>query len=459
VSQAKNPNPQPTAFSDLFKVGIGSSSSHTIGPMRAACEFAGRLGGRAVSGVRVTLYGSLAWTGQGHQTDKAVVLGLAGHEPATVDPDEMGRLWGEVTERRRLRLGGGQEIGFDPATGIVFNRERALPRHPNALRCEAFGAAGELLADEVYYSVGGGFVEREGAEARAAGEQLAAPHPYATAAELLELAAAAELTIAELVLENEAARGGREAALERVDHIITVMLASIERGLNATGDLPGGLNLPRRARDIYRQIDGKGPRAPHEVMDYVSAFAIAVNEENAAGGRIVTAPTCGAAGVLPATLRYYLEFCPGATQDGARVLVLAATAIGDLIKRNASISGAEVGCQGEVGSAASMAAGGLAAALGATNEQIENAAEIAMEHHLGMTCDPVAGLVQIPCIERNAFGALKAIYAASLALRGDGTHHVSLDNAIETMRQTGLDMKDRYRETSLGGLAVNVPAC
>ncbi len=459
----ESPATPPVALADLFKIGIGPSSSHTIGPMKAAAAFAAGLAGDAerVERLVATAFGSLAWTGKGHATDKAMALGLAGLTPDSLDPDEVERVLEGLRSGGRIRLAGGREIGFDFARDVVLDCVETFERHPNAMRFEALDAAGAPLRSEIWFSVGGGFVVREGEDAGAAAPEPV-PHPYANADELLAAAAAAGLTIAELTFANECARRPAAEVERDIDRIAGAMFACIDRGLAQEGELAGGLRVKRRAKKLLQRIEEKrtsNDRAPHNAMDYVSVFAIAVNEENAAGGRVVTAPTNGAAGVVPAVLRYYRDFCPGASPEGIRVFLLAATAIGGLIKRNASISGAEVGCQGEVGSAAAMAAAGLCAALGGTNEEVENAAEIAIEHHLGMTCDPVGGLVQIPCIERNAFGALKAINAASLAMHGDGEHIVSLDTVIETMRQTGLDMQSKYKETSLGGLAVNVTAC
>ena len=451
---------------DLFKIGIGPSSSHTTGPMRAAHRFAADLAEAGLlsrtARVTVTLLGSLAWTGKGHATDKAVILGLSGEAPETVDPDRADALVVAVAAARRLTLAGRHEIGFDPAADLVFDFETAAPRHPNTLELTAHDAAGALLARERWCSVGGGFVVREDAPADLGAITDDVPHPFATMEDLLRIGAATGLSIAAIVRANEAALRPPESVTAHIDLVIDVMMSAIERGLAAEGMLPGSLRVTRRARALRARLEADSSRndlAPHEPMDWVSLFAMAVNEENAAGGRIVTAPTNGAAGVIPAVLRYYRDSCPGASRAGLHDFILTATAIGGLFKTNASISGAEVGCQGEVGVAASMAAAGLAAARGATNAQIENAAEIAMEHHLGMTCDPVGGLVQIPCIERNAFGAIKAISAASLAARGDGSHRVSLDQVIATMRQTGADMNTKYKETSLGGLAANFIEC
>ncbi len=444
---------------ELFKIGIGPSSSHTIGPMRAAAAFAAGLPA-GVARIRVELFGSLAWTGKGHGTDRAVVLGLAGEVPETVDPDEADAIIAGVSSGI-LKLSGGQAISFSPAD-INFDRVSPTPRHPNTVGFTAFDNAGAVLQGERWCSVGGGFVLREDAPADFGAMTSTVPFPFANAVELLQRGNESGLSIAAIVRANECALRPETEVLTHVDRVIATMMAAIDRGMNTEGELPGGLKVRRRAAGLKVLLErdaGRNDLAPHEKMDWVSLFAIAVNEENAAGGRVVTAPTNGAAGVIPAVMRYYREFCPGATNEGMRIFLLAATATGGLFKTNASISGAEVGCQGEVGVAASMAATGLAAAFGATNAQIENAAEIAMEHHLGMTCDPVAGLVQIPCIERNAFGAMKAIAAASLAMRGDGTHRVSLDQVIATMRQTGADMNTKYKETSQGGLAANFIEC
>jgi L-serine dehydratase len=464
VSSSEWTGDSPVGVSELFKIGIGPSSSHTMGPMTAAATFAHGLGAREprVAAVRATVFGSLAWTGRGHATDKAVMLGLTGERPDGIDPARIDGTVAVIRSARRLRLPGGTEVPFDPDRDIVFDRDRVFDRHSNAMLFETWDAAGQVIAREVWFSIGGGFVIRDGAEAAAAQPAAPVPFPFANAVELMRVAQAAGLTFAQLVFANEAARARPEVIDANLDRIADAMNGCIDRGLAIDGELPGGLKVRRRAKAIHQRLAMEAQRntnAPHLAMDYVSVFAIAVNEENAAGGRVVTAPTNGAAGVVPAVLRYYRDFCSDATREGMRNFLLAATAVGAIIKRNASISGAEVGCQGEVGSAAAMAAAGLAAALGGSNAQIENAAEIALEHHLGMTCDPIGGLVQIPCIERNAFGAIKAINAASLALHGDGTHVVSLDQVIETMRQTGADMQAKYKETSRGGLAVNVPEC
>jgi len=451
---------------ELFKIGLGPSSSHTVGPMKAAAAFAeglvatGAVG--KVASVEVALLGSLAYTGRGHATDKAVILGLSGERPEAVDPDAADKLAAAVRLTKRLKLSGRREIAFDAERAIAFDTITPAARHPNTLRLVARDAQGGVLADEIWLSVGGGFVVRDGAGESASGADGRLPHPFRSGAELLARGREAGLSIAALVSANEAALRPQREVDAHVARVIDVMFACVDRGLTQSGPLPGGLKVMRRAKAIHDRLVEASRRnfhPAHEIMDFVSVYAMAVNEENAAGGRVVTAPTNGAAGVIPAVLRYYRDHCEGATRAGLSDFLLTATAIGSLFKLNASISGAEVGCQGEVGVASSMAAAGLSAALGGSNAQIENAAEIAMEHHLGMTCDPIGGLVQIPCIERNAFGAVKAIAAASLALHGDGTHRVSLDSVIATMRQTGADMQSKYKETSLGGLAVNFVEC
>ncbi len=451
---------------DLFKIGIGPSSSHTVGPMKAAAAFMRGLGERDrvrdVATLNVRLFGSLAWTGKGHATDKAVALGLAGCVPDTIDPDEADALWERTRSARRLRLPDGREIAFDPARDVVFDMGVTLPGHSNALKLSAVDGSGRIILEEVWYSVGGGFVIREGDERHEIATTDDVPFPFRSAAELLDFGRERNLSIAAIVLANELAVRDRAAIDAHIARVAQTMFDCIDNGMRADGVLSGGLNVRRRARTLHERVhaDRSGKRGlPHSDMDDVTIYAIAVNEENAAGRRVVTAPTNGGAGVVPAVLRYYRDHCPGAKPQGISEFLLTATAIGALVKMNASISAAEVGCQGEVGAACAMAAGGLAAALGGSNEQIENAAEIGMEHHLGMTCDPIGGLVQIPCIERNALGAVKAISAASLALRGDGTHHVSFDQVIATMRQTGHDMQAKYKETALGGLALNVPNC
>ncbi len=452
---------------DLFKIGIGPSSSHTVGPMKAAFSFVGSLEAsghvEGVARVVTTLYGSLAWTGKGHGTAKAVILGLAGLQPATIDPEAADDIVAGVETAGKLRLGGKDFIAFDAETDIISDLVTNPPFHPNTLAFTAFDAAGEPLLGQRWCSIGGGFIVLEGQNDLPTGVNTAAvPYPYRNAAELLATGEASGLAIADIVRANEEAlRPGRDVTAY-LSSVAGVMLACVDRGLKAEGELPGGLQVKRRAAAIFRKLKqqhSENDFAAHQVMDVISVFAMAVNEENAAGGRVVTAPTNGAAGVIPAVLRYYRDFWPKADEAGIERFLLTATAIGALFKLNASISGAEVGCQGEVGVAASMAAAGLCAAWSGTNAQIENAAEIAMEHHLGMTCDPIGGLVQIPCIERNAFGAVKAVNAASMALKGDGTHKVSLDQVIAAMRQTGADMHHKYKETSQGGLAVAFVEC
>ncbi|WP_137128523.1 L-serine ammonia-lyase [Roseomonas sp. HF4] len=459
------PPPHWIGLFDLFRIGIGPSSSHTVGPMLASAYFAAQTAGLGLSDrIVVELFGSLALTGKGHGTDAAVILGLSGARPDTIDPDEAVNIVEDVRRVRRLVLSGGRRIAFDPATDIVFRPREMLPFHPNALRLTASAGDKAVLA-RTYYSVGGGFVVDEHGEQMAGSANAgpaAMPYPFADAAELLERADAAGLSIAGLMRANETSLHGTAGLAEGIGRIHAAMRACVARGLRGEGELPGGLRVRRRAPDLLRRLEDRARRNeadPLEAMDWVNLWALAVNEENAAGGRVVTAPTNGAAGIIPAVLQYYERFVPGAHAAGVEAFLLAAAAIGAIIKRNASISGAEVGCQGEVGSACAMAAAGLAAALGGSNAQVENAAEIGLEHNLGLTCDPVAGLVQVPCIERNAIGAVKAINAARLALHGDGTHLVSLDQVVATMRQTGLDMSHKYKETSLGGLAVNVIAC
>ncbi|MFL6856914.1 MAG: L-serine ammonia-lyase, partial [Allosphingosinicella sp.] len=446
---------------DLFKIGVGPSSSHTMGPMTAACRFVETLSSdgaleRAVR-VEVDLYGSLALTGKGHATDRAILLGLSGQRPDRIDPDAAETIVARIRETGRLDLGGRHPIGFDEARDLRFLQRERLPHHSNGMRFAAFDAGGSLLGGGVYYSTGGGAVVDEAAIARNAppegGWDL--PFNYRSADELLAVAAGEGLTIAEIARANERAHLADAEIDRRLAEIASAMSACIDRGIGMEGILPGGLKVKRRAPGLHKLLIERAERAlqdPLTVLDWVNLWALAVNEENAAGGRVVTAPTNGAAGIVPAILRYYQRFTPHASDEGVRTFLLTAAAIGSLFKENASISGAEVGCQGEVGVACSMAAAGLTASLGGSVAQIENAAEIGMEHNLGLTCDPVAGLVQVPCIERNAVGAVKAIEASRLALAGDGSHLVSLDQVIETMRKTGLDMNERYKETSLGGL-------
>jgi L-serine dehydratase len=449
---------------DVFKVGVGPSSSHTMGPMLAARYFVRDLDARgqldATAELFVQLYGSLALTGLGHCTDRAILLGLEGHDPSEFDPAVMEPTLARIRESGRLRLLGRHEIAFDEPMNLLFHRDQILPGHSNGMRFTARDARGATLLAEEMYSIGGGAVQREGqtGEPREASAR-AVPLPFGSGAELLERCEKAGLSISELMLRNEQALRSAAEVDARLDRIWDVMQACVERGFAAKGVLPGVLKVPRRAPQLKRALEEDAPHGRADAMEWVNAWALSVNEENAAGGQVVTAPTNGAAGIVPAVLHYYAKLCAGADEEGIRRFLLAAGAIGILYKRNASISGAEMGCQGEVGVACSMAAAGLAAALGGSNGQVENAAEIGMEHNLGLTCDPVAGLVQIPCIERNAMGAVKAINAARLALRGDGTHKVSLDQVIATMRQTGRDMSSIYKETSQGGLAVNVPEC
>lgn len=458
---------------DVFKIGIGPSSSHTMGPMTAARRFLDELATgdwpRAANArpaaLTASLHGSLAFTGIGHGSGRAVTLGLCGQDPKTVDPDAMDALVADVEASGMVHPPGHGPYRFRPALDLLFDKRTALPGHPNGLQFAAFDTDGQLLLRRAYFSIGGGFVvsaEELEALKHASPAQADVPFPFAHARDMLAMAAASGLSIAAMKRANELATTSQVALDRGIDEVWGVMNACIDRGIAQSGILPGGLNVKRRAKAIFEQLEPQWQRneiTPLMANDWLSLYAMAVNEENAGGGRVVTAPTNGAAGVIPAVMRYFIKFNAAATPQTIRDYLLTAAAIGGIIKHNASISGAEVGCQGEVGSASAMAAAGLCAIMGGTPEQVENAAEIALEHHLGMTCDPVAGLVQIPCIERNAFGAVKAVTAASLALKGDGTHRVPLDACIETMRQTGLDMSDRYKETSLAGLAVNVVAC
>ncbi len=472
---------------DLFSVGIGPSSSHTVGPMRAARTFVAGLKADGlltdVARVRAELYGSLGATGHGHGSDRAVLLGLTGEAPETVDTDSVEARVAGIRAERRLALLDTHEIDFDPDRDLVLHRRRSLPYHPNGMIFAAYDNAGAEVRTRTYYSVGGGFVVDEAAAGadRIKPDSTRVRYPFLTGAQLLDVTAETGLSISEVMLANELSWRAEADVRAGLLDIWRVMRECVERGCTRDGTLPGGLKVRRRAAELRRSLEaeaahtvspagsvdtvspggsGRGrPGDPLHVMDWVTLFALAVNEENAAGGRVVTAPTNGAAGIIPAVLHYYTRFVPGASDEGVVRFLLAAGAIGVLFKENASISGAEVGCQGEVGSACSMAAAGLAEALGGTPAQVENAAEIGMEHNLGLTCDPVGGLVQIPCIERNAVASIKAITAARLALRGDGVHAVSLDKVIKTMRETGADMKVKYKETARGGLAVNVIEC
>lgn len=452
-----------TSIFDLFRIGIGPSSSHTVGPMRAARRFVERLDSNSalpnVTRIVAELFGSLALTGLGHATDRAILLGLSGEKPEDIDPAHIDSLIETVRATHSLNLLGAKSIAFDESRALIFHTDRVLPGHPNGMRFQAFDRDNRLLANETYYSIGGGFIIREGEPSATDTAPLPVPHPFSNAAELLDQAESKHLPIWKLMLENECALCPQDQVSDRIARIWSVMDASIERGLLTEGILPGGLNVRRRAPRLYKKIQAQPGDDPLRAMDWVNVFAMAVNEENAAGGRVVTAPTNGAAGLVPAVVRYYRQFVPESTEEGLTRFFLTAGAIGILYKENASISGAEVGCQGEVGVACSMAAAGLAGALGATNPEIEHAAEIGMEHHLGMTCDPIGGLVQIPCIERNAIGAVKAINACRMAMQESGGHKVSLDQVIRTMYQTGLDMQSRYKETALAGLAVNVKEC
>ena len=451
---------------DMFKIGVGPSSSHTMGPMVAGARFLASLRASPFhpKGLRASLHGSLAFTGKGHATDRATILGLAGFQPDTYDHDKAEAALAEVGATGRVTPPGLPELTFDPASDLVFDYGHPLPGHANGMVLSATDAQGDVILQETYYSIGGGFVVTEAEQSGDAPKvaQKPVPYPFRTAAEMLDMAAASGKSIAQMKRANERVFRTDAEIDAGIARIWDVMRDCMERGMATGGILPGGLKVRRRARDIHDKLlaeRGMNLTAPHTINDWMGVYAMAVNEENAAGGRVVTAPTNGAAGVVPAVLRYWLDHVPGASAKGIPDFFLTASAVGGIVKTNASISGAECGCQAEVGSAAAMAAAGIAALLGGTPEQIENAAEIALEHHLGMTCDPVKGLVQVPCIERNGLGAIKAVSAASLAMRGDGTHLVPLDAAIETMRQTGRDMHEKYKETSLGGLAVNVPNC
>jgi L-serine dehydratase len=453
---------------DMFKVGVGPSSSHTMGPMVAAARFLDlvRVSPFHPRGLRASLHGSLAFTGVGHATDRATILGLAGFEPATYDATRAEATLARIKETKLIDVAGLPPLSFDPQKDLLFDYGPSLPGHANGMILKATDAQGDVILQETYYSIGGGFVLTAAELADASGSKARAradvPYPFETAEEMLAMAKSSGLTIAAMKRANELKFRSAVELDQGMARVWQVMTDCISRGMEGTGILPGGLKVRRRAKGIHDALlaeRGLNMTPPHTINDWMSLYAMAVNEENAAGGQVVTAPTNGAAGVVPAVIRYWQDHVPGATPSRIGEFMLTAAAIGGLVKHNASISGAECGCQAEVGSAAAMAAAGLAAVLGGTPEQVENAAEIALEHHLGMTCDPVKGLVQVPCIERNGLGAIKAVSAASLALRGDGIHLVSLDVCIETMRQTGRDMHEKYKETSLGGLAVNVPNC
>jgi L-serine dehydratase len=455
-----------TSVFEIFKIGIGPSSSHTLGPMRAARDFvvrienSGRL--RDVARLSTELFGSLALTGRGHATDRAVILGLLGETADEIDPAKIETLVAEVRRTGVLSLLHRHAVKLEESRDLVFRTSETLPGHSNGMRFTAFAADGSVVDTQIYYSVGGGFISREGDDAAAddgAGERAVVPYPFSSGDDLLRIGQETGMSIWEITLANEKAWRTESEIREALGRIHSVMEACIDRGLRTEGILPGGLKVRRRAHRLFQKLSNQISADPLAPIDWVNAFAMAVNEENAAGGRVVTAPTNGAAGIIPAVARYYLTFIPGATSEGVFRYLLTAGAIGILYKENASISGAEVGCQGEVGVACSMAAGGLVAALGGTNPQIEYAAEIGMEHNLGMTCDPIGGLVQIPCIERNAMGSVKAINAARMAMSETGEHKVSLDQVIETMYRTGQDMQSRYKETSLGGLALNIIEC
>jgi L-serine dehydratase len=450
---------------DIFKIGVGPSSSHTVGPMRAAKRFVERLEADGqltqVTGVKVELFGSLGFTGRGHGSDRAIVLGLEGDEPATCDIDSIARRVAAVEQTKKISLLGTHAVDLDPAEGLIFHRREKLPLHANGMRFTAY-AAGVVLVERIYYSVGGGFVvDHTGAPADGStpADQVTVPYPFNSGDDLLRLAGEHGMSVSSLMMENEKALLGEAEVRGRILTIWAAMEACVKRGCEREGILPGGLKVKRRAASLFRKLKGTNHSDPLVIMDWVNLFALAVNEENAAGGRVVTAPTNGAAGIIPAVMTYYRRFLPNADDEGTIRFLLTAAAIGALYKKNASISGAEVGCQGEVGVACSMAAGALAEVMGGTPAQVENAAEIGMEHNLGLTCDPIGGLVQVPCIERNAMGAVKAINAARLALQGDGSHKVSLDKVIKTMWRTGADMSSKYKETARGGLAVNIIEC
>ncbi len=455
---------------DLFSIGIGPSSSHTVGPMRAAKKFAAKMTQApfldAVTYITVEVHGSLAFTGKGHGTDKAILMGLEGEDPEFIDPDKVDNRMDEIAKQHTVFLSHQKKIVFNPKLHLILNLETLLPKHSNGMSFKAFDSASNLLAHDIYYSIGGGFIIHENENDTDNYDEIvlteACPYPFNNTEELMAQCRKHNLSIAELMMANESYMHGEENVRQRLLKIYSVMCACIEKGCQTGGILPGGLNVKRRAQGLHQLLMSKGKPSSFEHIDsmsWLNLFAIAVNEENAAGGRVVTAPTNGAAGIIPAVLHYYLTFYPNVNEYKIIEFLLTAAAITILFKKNASISGAEVGCQGEVGVASSMAAGALTAVLGGTLEQVENAAEIAIEHHLGMTCDPVGGLVQIPCIERNAMGSWKAVNAMRLAMEGDGEHKISLDQAILTMKKTGEDMNHIYKETSLGGLAASYIEC
>ena len=449
---------------DLFKIGIGPSSSHAVGPMLAGARFAEELTAAglrpALAGLKAELFGSLALTGRGHGTPQALLAGLEGDRPDSVDPARLHALLGRVTQTGALAVSGGAPVPYDPDRDLLWHRKRQLPAHPNGLRLTALGGGGGELWSREYYSIGGGFVIRgDEVGAAPAADAAPVPHPFDSAAELLTLCRETGLPVSGVVRANELAARSEAELDAGLDRLWEAMAACVEAGCRTSGTLPGGLKVPRRAAALHAKLSAGGTADPLAALDWVNLWALAVNEENAAGGRVVTAPTNGAAGIIPAVIHYYLKFHPGASRGGVRRFLLVAAAVGSLYKKHASISGAEVGCQGEVGVACSMAAGALAEVTGGTPAQVEQAAEIGMEHNLGLTCDPIGGLVQVPCIERNAMGAVKAVNAARLALCGDGEHRVSLDRVIRVMCRTGRDMSVKYKETSRGGLAVNVTEC
>ncbi|PIB24483.1 L-serine ammonia-lyase [Amylibacter kogurei] len=452
---------------EIFKIGVGPSSSHTMGPMVAAARFLDRILelGLKPASVGASLHGSLAFTGKGHQSDFATIMGLAGMAPDNFNAERAQEIMVDIEKNKQIQPVGHPVYHFDANADVRFDYDNTLPGHANGMTFFAYDALGGVILEEIYYSIGGGFVQTAielNAGAETTGYQASVPYPFKSANEMLAMARDSGKTIAQMKYANETVETPAAELDKGIKRIWQVMNDCIDAGLATDGILPGGLNVRRRAKDIHTSLlaeHGQNFAAPHIINDWISMYAMAVNEQNAMGAQVVTAPTNGAAGVIPSTLRYYLDHVPNASVDKIPEFLLTAAAVGGLIKHNASISGAEVGCQGEVGSASAMAAAGLCALLGGTPEQIENAAEIALEHHLGMTCDPIKGLVQAPCIERNGLGAIKAVSAASLSMRGDGKHLVSLDACIETMRQTGMDMNEKYKETSLGGLAVNLPAC